>query len=35
MAASHPPRLIARREAGEKDVINQKTYKAIERQAKI
>lgn len=34
-AASHPPRLIARWAAGEKDVINQKTYEAIERQAKI
>ena len=34
-AASHPPRLIARWAAGEKDVINRKTYEAIERQAKI
>jgi predicted ABC-type ATPase len=34
-AASHPPRLIARWAAGEKDVINQKMYEAIERQAKI
>jgi predicted ABC-type ATPase len=34
-AASHPPRLIARWAAGEKDVINRKAYEAIERQAKI
>jgi predicted ABC-type ATPase len=34
-AASHPPRLIARWAAVEKDVINRKTYEAIERQAKI